>query len=81
MTNVSFNEEQTIQRTAPVQRDPLLVRLLIGWGIVRTRRAAEVLLIILALLSVVAAFWFFPKGRGEPELDVPMAGPESTRPR
>ncbi|HWH16310.1 MAG TPA: hypothetical protein VNU25_01865 [Candidatus Paceibacterota bacterium] len=79
MTNVSFNEEQTIKRTAPVQRDPLFVRLLIGWGIVHTRRAAEVLLIAIALLSLIAAAWLFPKGRGEPELDVPMAGPESTR--
>jgi len=81
MANISFNEEQVAARTPLAARDPLLVRLVYKTGVVRTRRNAEILLIAIAILSLLLAFLFFPKGRGEPELDVPVAGPNSTRAR
>ena len=81
MANISFNEEQVVARTPLAARDPLFVRLMYKTGIVHTRRGAEIMLIGIAVVALLLAILFFPKGRGEPELDVPMAGPNSTRTR
>lgn len=81
MANISFNEEQVAARSVPIARDPLFVRLLISWGIAKTRRGAELVLILIIIASVALIIFLFPKGRGEPELDVPMAGPGQQRVR
>lgn len=81
MANISFNEEQVAVRSAPAARDPFFVRLLISWGIAKTRRGAELVLILIIIASVALTIFLFPKGRGEPELDVPVAGPSQQQAR
>lgn len=75
MAGVVFNEESQARRAVPVARDPLFVRILMKLGVAKSRRGAEALLIVVVMLSILLIVLLFPKGRGAPELDVPMAGP------
>lgn len=77
MSNISFNEEPSIATRSPVSREPLFIRVLIAWGIVKTPKAAQVLLLCVILLCVVAAIWAFPKGRPAPSENIPVAGPSA----
>ncbi|HEY0948524.1 MAG TPA: hypothetical protein VGE53_03555 [Candidatus Paceibacterota bacterium] len=80
MSNVVFNEEQTPTRQV-VNRDPLFVRLLIKYQIVKTPKAAEYVLIAAIVLACIAAVIVFPKGRPDPGTNIPVAGPMDTRMR
>ncbi|HEY1042208.1 MAG TPA: hypothetical protein VGE48_02195 [Candidatus Paceibacterota bacterium] len=80
MSNVVFNEEQTPTRQA-VSQDPLFVRLLIKYQIVKTRKGAEYVLIAATIVACLVAIIVFPKGRPSPGVNIPVAGPMDTRTR
>jgi hypothetical protein len=78
MSNVVFNEEPTTAVSRMVSQDPLFVRMLIRYGVVKTRRSAEYLLVGLIAVSVIVAIIVFPKGRTAPKDTIPVAGPMDT---
>lgn len=80
MSNVVFNEEPTASRQT-VNRDPLFVRLLIKYQIVKTRKGAEYVLIGTVILACIIAIIVFPKGRPAPGVNIPVAGPMDARTR
>ena len=81
MSTISFNEEPVATPSVTTRREPLFVRLLMQWGIVKTPQAAQLLLIGTIVLCLVVAVWAFPKGRPAPSENIPVAGPNSTQAR
>lgn len=56
MSNISFDEEQTSARPTQIaSRDPVLVRMVMGWGLAKDRKGAEVILVVVAIVAGIIA--------------------------
>lgn len=81
MTNVSFNEEPSAAGYPAASRKPFLISLVLSTKIVSTDKQAEYVLIGIAVLCILLAIFFWPKGRpaANPAEVPPVAGPMDGR--
>lgn len=80
MSDISFNEESSLTRTAPSVRQPLLVRWILASGVVTSQKQAEYVLIVVGLLALLLAVLVWPHGRAAPENLVEVAAPPGAVP-
>ncbi len=56
MSDISFDEENTSVRAAPLAtQQPALVKLVIRWGLAKDQKGAEIVLISVAIIAAVLA--------------------------
>jgi len=56
MSDISFDEENTTMRAAPIAtQQPALVKLVIRWGLAKDQKGAEMVLIGIAVVAAVLA--------------------------
>lgn len=56
MSDISFDEENTVMRAAPlVAQQPALVKLVIRWGLAKDQKGAEMVLIGTAVVAALLA--------------------------
>jgi len=56
MSDISFDEENTTMRAAPIAtQQPALVKLVIRWGLAKDQKGAEMVLIGTAIIAAVLA--------------------------
>jgi hypothetical protein len=56
MSEISFDEEATLVRSAPLAaQQPALVKLVIRWGLAKDPKGAQLLLVLVTVISVVLA--------------------------
>jgi len=76
MSDISFDEENTTMRAAPIAtQQPALVKLVIRWGLAKDQKGAEMVLIGTAIIAAVLAIAIPLMSGGEkapPQPVVPM---------
>lgn len=80
MSDVSFNEENSMARPGLATRQPIFVRWLLASKIVTTQRQAEYVLIAIGVSALLLAVLMWPSGRSQPKNVVEIAAPPGVVP-
>lgn len=79
MSDISFDEENTTMRAAPIaSQQPALVKLVIRWGLAKDQKGAEMVLIVIAVIAAALAIAvpFMSGGVDRPPPQIMPVNPE-----